>query len=704
MTEDFKVSITGDIAGLKKAVGEAEKELSAFASKSRELKTAIAENTAISRGYDQAINELKKSFKSGAISQSQFKEGLNALKRDEKETTIETARLRTELINLNREQAGLAKVTPDLTRATAGFNKTNANATNTMMEFSRVVQDAPYGIRGVANNIQQLVGNFGYLSKSAGGAKAAFSAMAASLAGPAGILLAVSLVTSLLVQYGDKLFKSSTEAEKLAEKQEKLTKSLEEYEKGLKSVTRAQLDGARNSSDELTTLSLLKSQLDNTNLSNEKRLEAFDELKNKYPTYLSNVTKEDSLIGGLDEKYDQLATAILNKAKAQAAAEIISDNYKKILLLQLKLEEDSTKLGNTAIANNERNNELKAKGALITSSEAEESQRSQKRYDKALKTAKDTANEIISLQTEAKKLTQYIDAQGGIIPLNFDKEKVGKTDPIRLPVEIVLASPLKALNETEQLLKDKFGRPIPSDQFKLLDNLPLVVGETNSQIAYLLNDLQNSLPNGLFGNLTEMSLQQLQAFSENFKKTAEYIKVIEKGIEMAVSDMAFALGKSIAEGDNVFEALGSSLLGSLGGILIQLGEMAIAVGIGLQAIQSALASLNPFLAIAAGVGLIALGSFFTSKSAEIGAFAGGGIVGGGSFNGDKVPAFVNSGEMILNGRQQGNLFDILDGNLRRLSAPAQNAMVQVSGELRGSTILLANARAEKNNSRFYGRK
>ncbi len=60
--------------------------------------------------------------------------------------------------------------------------------------------------------------------------------------------------------------------------------------------------------------------------------------------------------------------------------------------------------------------------------------------------------------------------------------------------------------------------------------------------------------------------------------------------------------------------------------------------------------------------------------------------------------------MILNGRQQGNLFDILDGNLRRLSAPSQMAQVSVTGELRGSTILLANARADKNNNRFYGRK
>ena len=35
----------------------------------------------------------------------------------------------------------------------------------TLTSFSQVVQDAPYGIRGVANNIQQLTMQFGYLSK-----------------------------------------------------------------------------------------------------------------------------------------------------------------------------------------------------------------------------------------------------------------------------------------------------------------------------------------------------------------------------------------------------------------------------------------------------------------------------------------------------------------------------------------------------------
>ena len=45
---------------------------------------------------------------------------------------------------------------------------------------------------------------------------------------------------------------------------------------------------------------------------------------------------------------------------------------------------------------------------------------------------------------------------------------------------------------------------------------------------------------------------------------------------------------------------------------------------------------------------------------SMGKFAEGGIVGGSSYSGDRLMAHVNSGEMILNGRQQKNLFDLLD--------------------------------------------
>lgn len=49
--------------------------------------------------------------------------------------------------------------------------------------------------------------------------------------------------------------------------------------------------------------------------------------------------------------------------------------------------------------------------------------------------------------------------------------------------------------------------------------------------------------------------------------------------------------------------------------------------------------------------------------ASIPKFATGGIVPGTSFTGDKVPALLNSGEMILNGSQQSSLFNMINGGV-----------------------------------------
>lgn len=92
---------------------------------------------------------------------------------------------------------------------------------------------------------------------------------------------------------------------------------------------------------------------------------------------------------------------------------------------------------------------------------------------------------------------------------------------------------------------------------------------------------------------------------------------------------AFAsLGDAIANGDNVLQSLGASLLGSLGSIMIELGQMAIGIGLGLKSIKLALATLNPFVAIAVGGALIALGSMFASGSRKLSQSMGSGGSGG----------------------------------------------------------------------------
>ena len=101
----------------------------------------------------------------------------------------------------------------------------------------------------------------------------------------------------------------------------------------------------------------------------------------------------------------------------------------------------------------------------------------------------------------------------------------------------------------------------------------------------------------------------------------------------------------------------------------------------------------PFVGIALGLAGVAA---IIAAMSSMPHFATGGIVPGTSFTGDKVPALLNSGEMILNGAQQGNLFKILNGGMydslsRTISPLPENSEIRLSSNItvRGDTLYLA---------------
>ena len=117
-----------------------------------------------------------------------------------------------------------------------------------------------------------------------------------------------------------------------------------------------------------------------------------------------------------------------------------------------------------------------------------------------------------------------------------------------------------------------------------------------------------------------------------------------------------------------------------------------------QAMASGTASASA-LPFPANIGAIAtivatIASTFASIMSAVGAFADGGIVSGGSTIGDHMIARVNAGEMILNDRQQANLFKMInDGQ----EANKSNVHVVVSGKVRGKDLelVLANLNGVK---------
>lgn len=108
--------------------------------------------------------------------------------------------------------------------------------------------------------------------------------------------------------------------------------------------------------------------------------------------------------------------------------------------------------------------------------------------------------------------------------------------------------------------------------------------------------------------------------------TAQQIgNMIRSSITSAFTGLGRVIG-NLLSGSN----LESTLLGFLGGIAVQVGEMAVGIGLAMLGIQKSLASFSPWAAIGAGVALIALGTFAQNRAAQIGSQSGGGSDGGGS--------------------------------------------------------------------------
>ena len=107
---------------------------------------------------------------------------------------------------------GIDKSVQSLSKLPGSSNQ----ATQSLINLSRVAQDAPYGIIGIANNINPLLESFQRLKATTGTTGGAMQALKSALIGPAGVGLAVGVVSSLMVTFGDKLFSASASMSKMS--------------------------------------------------------------------------------------------------------------------------------------------------------------------------------------------------------------------------------------------------------------------------------------------------------------------------------------------------------------------------------------------------------------------------------------------------------------------------------------------------------
>ena len=172
---------------------------------------------------------------------------------------------------------------------------------------------------------------------------------------------------------------------------------------------------------------------------------------------------------------------------------------------------------------------------------------------------------------------------------------------------------------------------------------------------------------------------QLYKFTEEYQSAVEQLKGTEWGESLfnmfegdTTADKVSGIGQS-------FQALGN-VLANFDGAAAKAGAVLAAVGqivLGFAQASVMASKLGPIGWIAwLGAGLAAV----ATTIATIKGFADGGIIEGSSYHGDRIVARLNAGEMVLNRKQQANLFRALDNGI------ATNVGGKVEFEIKGSTL------------------
>lgn len=242
-------------------------------------------------------------------------------------------------VKIGADVGDLSKGVNEVTRALNSLKQPVASTGATLTNFNRIVQDAPFGLIGIQNNIEPLFTSFSQLKAQAGGTGAALKALASSLAGPLGVVAAISLVTSLVTTLTQKYGSLGAAVEALTRANDPLFKQQQQ-------IAAIRKDAVKDAGEEIARLNLLATVSADSTTSLENRKNAANELLKVYKNYLPALTQEAVLNGQAADAINRAKDAILNKALAAAAEKKLAEVGGKILENQLAQIDAVNRYGN----------------------------------------------------------------------------------------------------------------------------------------------------------------------------------------------------------------------------------------------------------------------------------------------------------------------------------------------------------------------
>jgi hypothetical protein len=255
---------------------------------------------------------------------------------------------------------------------------------------------------------------------------------------------------------------------------------------------------------------------------------------------------------------------------------------------------------------------------------------------------KEYTEQVTKAFVEQKKANDITDTASVLLKdLGLDYQAVMNVAGDNADVLLIWAEMQKLAAERTVVATEtvkKQGKAIEdlSYQYKILADLAPDMNLLNDSISKMNFDPVSSMKFDVdvdpetIDTKTKAIFDRLASRGERFREAiAATNQIITYSVQDTIAGFASAIG-DMASGVGGTELLAASLLGGIGAMAIQLGQLAIASGIAIAGIKKALMSLNPVVAIAGGIALVALGKIVSNKAKSIGSGGGG---GGGSFSG-----------------------------------------------------------------------
>ena len=175
-------------------------------------KTVLIELSVEGKNALSKVNELTNSLKTLEKGTDEYKQAVKELAEQER--------------ILTKAQKARDKAQKESSKQMKQVKTDTGAATSATLELGRVFSDMPYGIRGVANNLQQLAANLFFMSKKTNGVtgkmqgfKGAIGSLLKNLIGPAGLLVAFQAIVAAFDYF-------STSSEKVEKKTDATTESI----------------------------------------------------------------------------------------------------------------------------------------------------------------------------------------------------------------------------------------------------------------------------------------------------------------------------------------------------------------------------------------------------------------------------------------------------------------------------------------------